>query len=102
MKRPYLFNFRHSDAGCEVIRPPIDERRHFRFARFDHIWAARMEPATDRRIHRRRRIAREDDALALAPRIDNWHRANERLGVWMQRFLQNGACLAKFYNFSQI
>src|SRR5207249_2858607 len=63
-----------------------------------------MKPATDRRIHRRRRIAREDDALALAlaSRIDNWHRANERFGVWMQRFLQNGACLTKFYDFSQI
>src|SRR5438128_5509476 len=98
MNRSYLVNFRHSDAGCEVIFSPIDESRNICFACFDHIRTARMKPATDRRIHRRRGITRKDDALtlALAPRVDNRHRANEPLGVWMQRFLQHGAWLANF------
>src|SRR5439155_23273473 len=104
MNRPYLVNFRHSDAGCEVIFSPIDESRYICFACFDHIRTARMKPATDRRIHRRRRITRKDYtlALALAPRVDNRHRADERLSVWVQRLLQNRACLAKVDDLSEI
>ena len=63
-----------------------------------------MKPATDGRIHWRGRIARKDNALArvLTRWIDNWHRTDERLGVGMQRLLQNRAGLTKLDNFSEI
>ncbi len=45
---------------------PVDERRHLRFACFDHVRAARMKSAADGRIHRRRWITRQDNAAGFA------------------------------------
>src|SRR5437762_13887620 len=80
-----------------MVSSPINQRWHFCFACIDHVSTARAEPATDRRIHRRRRVARQDNALArmLTRWIANPSRTDERLCLAMQRLLQDRAAPGK-------
>ena len=68
-------------------RFPIDQWRHRSLARLDAIRAARMKEAANRLIHRRGRIARQNDPLpaALAAWIRHRHRAEKRPSIGMLR-----------------
>lgn len=99
-----LTDLRHTDAGGEVIFAPIDQRRHLRFAGFDHVGTPRMKGTADRRLHWRRRIARQNDSFpqTLAFRIGNRHGADQRFRVGMKWPRQHLIGRAQLHDFSEI
>src|SRR6185369_14067329 len=89
-------------TGDQVIVPMIRQLGWCRPADLRHPGAAGAEAAAGRWIDRRRQLALEDDALALAFRIGQRERGDERLGIRMQRSLIETVAISDLHDLAEI
>ena len=90
-------------ARGPMPRHHLAQRGHVVVAARHHVRAARMEVAARRRIDRARHIPREDHPLA-PPRagLRDRHRRQQRLGVRMQRHLEQAGLVGGLDDAAQI
>src|SRR5882672_1313143 len=94
----------HAEARSLLAVSEIFQDGHRSFAGVDGVGTTGMKGATGRRIHGRWRVALQDDALPqlLAHGIGHRHRADERLRVRVQWFLEDLSRFADLYNLAEI
>src|SRR2546427_482003 len=86
-----LVDLLEPDTRGFMIWPEVFKRRNHLRTLFDGVRTTRMERTAAGRVHWRGRIAGQQDTLApaFAAWIGQGHGAHERLGVGMQRALDN-------------
>src|SRR2546425_2887121 len=99
-----LVNFLQPDTRGFVIWPKGFERRNDPRTLFDGMRTRRMERTAAGWVHRGWWLAGQQDALplTLTAWVGQWHSADERLGIRMQRALEYSGGRAKLDDFSQI
>src|SRR5438046_429353 len=91
-------------AGRAVTRPVLEELRIHLAADRLRLPAARVEAAARRRVHGRRYVTGQDDALALLLhlRIGDRHGGQQRLAVWVERVLVKVDAVGELDDLSQV